>query len=63
MSHNTLLLSTPYLEAERVLVVGNDIDVTALKEEKTAIYKRNVTEKCENTEIQSIMIPPRKHRM
>ena len=49
MSHSTLLLSTPYLETERVLVAGNDVDVTTLKEKKAAIYKGNVTEKYENT--------------
>lgn len=61
MSHSTLLLSTPYLETERVLVAGNDVDVTTLKEKKAAIYKGNVTEKYENTKMQSIMIPSRKH--
>ncbi len=49
MSHSTLLLSTPYLETERVLVAGNDVDVTTLKEKKAAIYKGNVTEKYEDT--------------
>lgn len=49
VSHSTLLLSTPYLETERVLVAGNDVDVTTLKEKKAAIYKGNVTEKYENT--------------
>lgn len=49
MSHSSLLLSTPYLETERVLVAGTDVDVTTMKGKKAAIYKGNVTEKYEDT--------------
>lgn len=50
MSHSPLLLSTPYLETERVLVAGNDVDVTTIEGKKAAIYKGNVTEKYTDTE-------------
>ena len=44
ISHSALLLSTPYLETERVLVAGTNVDVTTLKGKKAAIYKGNISQ-------------------